>query len=542
MNQRVRRGWSGKRVAQLLLAPLVGAALGFAGFFISVSDPWQFVELKLLDYGYRLKASPDHPSSVVFVAVDEEALASYSEPMTEWGSRFAAAIQRLERLDASAIGLDFLMPNPLPPDRSHHDRNLAMAVRNSDHVVLSSLWKGTPGAPAQHVLPKPLLWQGAPDPQLRVGFVNQASDVDGCVRRSHLYLKAEEQTDYSFSLLLAAKHLKAKPAIEDQTVRLGDARSLCTDDDGAIRLSYDRNPIDTEVIRLTDLVDPNTPDEVLLPKVRGRVAIIGPGFAESQDYHSTPFGNEVAGPLLVVAAVQTILDGDPPATASRELLLATFLLVGVTHGVLVWWMRRIGKLVPFSVVAALLLAAATPLSLAWFNIVLPGAALGVVLLVTYGCRLLPFPHGYDAFISYRRQTDASTAMLIRDRLAAYRIRVFLDVDEVDEPTFGLQLRDEIQRARCFIIVLSKETLERCAKKDDWVRQEIACALQSGRRIVPVLIKDFKFPERDELPDEINGLADFHGLSYSHEHAGETFSKLARLTAVGPLRRVKLAGK
>ncbi|MFH0794101.1 MAG: hypothetical protein V2A74_08730 [bacterium] len=59
------------------------------------------------------------------------------------------------------------------------------------------------------------------------------------------------------------------------------------------------------------------------------------------------------------------------------------------------------------------------------------------------------------------------------------------------------------RVSNFLVVLSVGALERCAQKGDWLRREIACALNLNKNILPVLLPGFKFPQ--ELPADIRDL-------------------------------------
>ena len=87
---------------------------------------------------------------------------------------------------------------------------------------------------------------------------------------------------------------------------------------------------------------------------------------------------------------------------------------------------------------------------------------------------------YDVFISYRREGGQDTARIIRDELRAKGFRVFFDVEALRSGKFNEQLLDTIQECNDFILICSQGALDRCGQPEDWVRQELACALKHGK--------------------------------------------------------------
>ena len=110
---------------------------------------------------------------------------------------------------------------------------------------------------------------------------------------------------------------------------------------------------------------------------------------------------------------------------------------------------------------------------------------------------------YDIFISYRRDNGWDTAKHLRDILTAKRYSVFFDVDSLRSGDFNRALLDVIKNCTDFIIILSPNALDRCVNEGDWVRQELACALETGKNVIPVISGKFHFPEK--LPDDINAV-------------------------------------
>ena len=118
---------------------------------------------------------------------------------------------------------------------------------------------------------------------------------------------------------------------------------------------------------------------------------------------------------------------------------------------------------------------------------------------------------YDVFISYRRESGAETAKHLRDVLSARGYRVFFDTDSLGRGDFNLELIEIIKNCKDFILVLTPGALDRCQNPDDWVRQELACALAEGKNVIPLIVKNAVFPEKEELPEDIRIVANMNGV-------------------------------
>lgn len=118
---------------------------------------------------------------------------------------------------------------------------------------------------------------------------------------------------------------------------------------------------------------------------------------------------------------------------------------------------------------------------------------------------------YDIFISYRRQGGFETAQLIAQFLKHRGYNVFFDLENLREAgKFNTQLISVIENCKDFIVIFPPNEVERLYETDDWVRQELACAIRHGKTIIPVLLRDFKFPK--ELPDDINEVRFYQGVA------------------------------
>ena len=141
---------------------------------------------------------------------------------------------------------------------------------------------------------------------------------------------------------------------------------------------------------------------------------------------------------------------------------------------------------------------------------------------------------YDIFISYRRDGGAETAKHLRDILTAKGYSVFFDTDSLRNGTFNQELINVIRNCKDFILILSPNALDRCVNDGDWVRQEIACALESDKNIVPVMHKNFRFPEK--LPDDIDNVRWKNGIAISIEFFDAMVEKLISFMLSKPAKR------
>lgn len=142
-------------------------------------------------------------------------------------------------------------------------------------------------------------------------------------------------------------------------------------------------------------------------------------------------------------------------------------------------------------------------------------------------------HQYDIFISYRRKdrfdrtTGTAYARNIQQTLEAngYKGRVFFDHNNMEPEDFEKIILSAIRCAKVFILILTKDSMLRCANKEDWVRREILEAKQHNLKILIINMenefKDSDYPEDfpEELYDpvkKVHHLTLYSGDSYERE--------------------------
>jgi len=124
-------------------------------------------------------------------------------------------------------------------------------------------------------------------------------------------------------------------------------------------------------------------------------------------------------------------------------------------------------------------------------------------------------NNFDIFISYRRDGGFEIANILYDRLTRAGYRVFMDVEKLRSGKFNVQLYKQIDCCKDILVVLGPNSLERCKNEGDWLRLEISHAIKSEKNIIPVLLRNFKFPE-EQLPVDIAELSNYQGIEASHE--------------------------
>lgn len=122
------------------------------------------------------------------------------------------------------------------------------------------------------------------------------------------------------------------------------------------------------------------------------------------------------------------------------------------------------------------------------------------------------------FISYRRIDSAGFTGRLFDHLSRHfgRHHVFMDIEGGIErgADFPEVIEKTVQSADAMIAVIGRQWLScvddtgkrRLDNPDDWVRNEIAAALQRNILLLPVLVDGGSMPAANQLPEDISRLA------------------------------------
>jgi len=132
------------------------------------------------------------------------------------------------------------------------------------------------------------------------------------------------------------------------------------------------------------------------------------------------------------------------------------------------------------------------------------------------------------FVSYRRQDSAGHAGRLFDRLAERfgKNKVFMDVEGI-EPGFPFVdvIKNELDKSDVFLAVIGHDWLNckdedekrRLDSPDDYIRMEIALALDRGVRVIPVLVEGARLPKKEELPNELRELTARQAIELRDTH-------------------------
>ncbi|MCI8612161.1 MAG: TIR domain-containing protein [Clostridia bacterium] len=119
---------------------------------------------------------------------------------------------------------------------------------------------------------------------------------------------------------------------------------------------------------------------------------------------------------------------------------------------------------------------------------------------------------FDTFISYRRAGGAGVAARVYDFLKLKGFNPFYDMTGMEAGRFDEQLKMRLIQAENFILVLSPEALNRCSSDDDWVRTEIAAAIEYNLNIIVLQDDEFTYPP--QLPESIQTISMYQAVTYN----------------------------
>lgn len=132
---------------------------------------------------------------------------------------------------------------------------------------------------------------------------------------------------------------------------------------------------------------------------------------------------------------------------------------------------------------------------------------------------------YDIFISYRRLDEQGNisgrdqARLIAKQLEIEGYHPFFDYSEIKDDEFDKVIIPAVENCKVFILVLTKDALNRCKNEDDWVRREIVTAIESSCKIINVSPDNTFNGWPNLLPESIRKITK---IQISEVHFGSLF--------------------
>ena len=156
------------------------------------------------------------------------------------------------------------------------------------------------------------------------------------------------------------------------------------------------------------------------------------------------------------------------------------------------------------------------------------------------------------FINYRRDQTAGEARALYNDLVEMlgADRVFMDVDNIALGTdFRQVLRERLDASQVMLSLIGRDWADvrdstgqrRLDNAADFVRLEIATALQRNVAVTPVLLQGASMPAADALPEDLKNLAFRNGFELSHTRWESDVDELVRrLGVVGAAQPPPLA--
>jgi TIR domain len=142
------------------------------------------------------------------------------------------------------------------------------------------------------------------------------------------------------------------------------------------------------------------------------------------------------------------------------------------------------------------------------------------------------------FISYRRDDSAGYAGRVRDRLERElgRNLLFMDVDGIPLGTnFSKVLHEEVAKCGVLLAMIGPNWPDardehgnrRLDDPNDFVRIEIAAALQRNIPVIPILLEGARIPKATQLPEDLKELALRNGMEIRHASFQDDMNRLVR---------------
>ncbi len=133
--------------------------------------------------------------------------------------------------------------------------------------------------------------------------------------------------------------------------------------------------------------------------------------------------------------------------------------------------------------------------------------------------------GPRVFLSYRRNDSSLHADFLFEALVSKvpDVRVFRDSDTLQPGmVFSEMIKETISACDILVAIIGRKWLgigpqggtRRIDQQDDWVRREVAEALQQRKLVIPCLTHGMKMPAKDNLPSDLAELASIHAMRLS----------------------------
>jgi hypothetical protein len=136
------------------------------------------------------------------------------------------------------------------------------------------------------------------------------------------------------------------------------------------------------------------------------------------------------------------------------------------------------------------------------------------------------------FISYRRKSWAFTHRLADQLGRMIQGDIFVDISGIDETDFEYSILRHLRDSDAVLLIVSEHTFapDRIQHDDDWVRREVALALELDKPIVLVCVEGLYPPSPAELPENIRAITRKQGINFYPEYWDAAVQRLTYFVA------------
>jgi hypothetical protein len=127
--------------------------------------------------------------------------------------------------------------------------------------------------------------------------------------------------------------------------------------------------------------------------------------------------------------------------------------------------------------------------------------------------LFSSPPKLRIFVCYRRKTWGFTHRLIEHLNGLIDAEIFVDFSGINESNFERSILRNLEQSHVVIVVITEHTFapELIHREKDWVRHEIAYALEKGKPIVLACDNGLIPPAPEDLPENIRAITKMQGI-------------------------------
>ncbi len=461
------------------------------------------IERLSYDLPFWLRGNRSVTNGFVLVYVDESTLIELGqrEPGQLNPTNHTRLLQRLARESAALVFYDFLFSATNSTEQT--DRELADAIRTNQAVVLIASIDTS--ASSLRLIPPISMLANAAKKWGHAVFVREPGHS---VRRLPSRIGEVESAAFGAASLL-------QPSEAEELRAEGEGRWL----------NYYGRPREMfEECSFTDALN----EEMIRPGYfRNKVVLVGTrslvgGIGSVKDEFATPwtrFGAPMVPGLEIQAtALANLLDKSWLKRTPRYLevpivagwgILVSLLAIALCRRNMLWLFLCAGLCVAVFTILSCWLQWhhrwwGSWLAPAFFQPLAAIVLLGVVGFFLAKAQIDKEP--YTAFLSYHTEPDGPTAKLIQKELEQAGERIFYAPDTLGAGLVHQELRGHIEGATYFVLIVSAESLRKCADPDDWVRFELVHAMEAGKRVITVFPRGFSFdsvfaPSNASIPSE-----------------------------------------